>query len=401
MPFGHQKVESRRILLREISQGGRVPRIDLAARTGISRATVTAVTADLIRGGLVEEVPNDSALADRTRGRPKVDLRIAGNAHRVAGLKVSNRVISLVLLNFEGSEIAQIERRMARGTNDPKTLAAEIGAGLEALADAAGVTTAEISGLGVGLAGQVDADTGLVYWSPSLDQRNVKLRDIMSDALGLPVFLDNDANLVAMAEKSFGLGRGHSDFIVITVESGVGMGLVLGGEVYRGTRGSGGEFGHTKIQPDGALCRCGQRGCLEAYVADYALVREAASVPGIDTSGRTADTVKHILDAARAGDKAARQVVDRAGHIFAIGLANLVNIFDPQLIIIAGEQMHFDHLYADTVIDEMRKSIVEIDRAPPEVVIHKWGNQMFARGAAAYALDFVHDIALEELEDAI
>ncbi|MEO0864839.1 MAG: ROK family protein, partial [Pseudomonadota bacterium] len=245
----------------------------------------------------------------------------------------------------------------------------------------------------------VDADHGLVYWSPSLDRRNVDFGEVLHARLGTPVYLDNDANLVAMAELKFGKGRDHSDFIVITIESGVGMGMVLGGQIYRGTRGCGAEFGHTKVHLDGALCRCGQRGCLEAYVADYALVREAMATGIVQPGATTSESVNAVLSAARGGDAPAQSVIDRAGRMFAMGLANLVNIFDPELIILAGEQMEFDHLYADAVIEAMGRSIVEIDKPAPAVVVHKWDNLMWARGAAAYALEFVQDNAVEALSD--
>jgi len=246
----------------------------------------------------------------------------------------------------------------------------------------------DLWGVGIGLAGIVDAAMGHVHWSPNLDARNVDLSAVMTRVLGVPAYLDNDANLVAVAEKRFGLGQGHDTFVVVTIEAGVGMGLVLGGEIYRGTRGCGAEFGHTKVQLEGALCRCGQRGCLEAYVADYALEREARTLLGPDC------TMPQLVQAT-ATDPAAASIIDRAGRMFALGLANLVNVFDPSLIILAGEQVRFDHLYADTVLAEMRKSIVQVDAPPPDVVVHAQGEEMWARGAAAYALDHVMDAAAE------
>jgi len=400
MAFGHQKVESRRLLLREISQRGPLPRIDLAARTGISRATVTSITAELLRGGLIEEVPRESRNDDAARGRPRIDLKIAGGAHLIAGLKVSEAAMSLVLMDFDGMDVAHHEHKIAPHHHAPDALADEVFAGLTALAGLAGCAVSDISAVGVGLAGVVDAGNGVVYWSPSLDRRNVPFAALLSARLGIAAYIDNDANLVATAELTFGIGKNHSDFIVITIESGVGMGMVLGGQLYRGTRGCGAEFGHTKVHLDGALCRCGQRGCLEAYVADYALMREANSVGSVTETKPTSKAVTAVLAAAKAGDPTARTVIERAGKMFAMGLANLVNIFDPELIILAGEQMQFDHLYADVVIEEMRKSIVDIDKPAPEVVVHKWDTLMWARGGAAYALEFVQDTAVEALEDA-
>jgi predicted NBD/HSP70 family sugar kinase len=391
----NQREIGRRRLLAEIRAQKSIPRIDLAERTGISRATVTTITAELLREGLIEEEQRDSPDKDTRRGRPTVDLRIRGAARLIAGAKISNRAISLVLLDFEGAHLADHEVALDKSVFAPAELAAILGAQLDALARKVGCGRADVSGFGIGIAGIVDAPRGFVHWSPSLDARNVEFADVIGRQLSVPTYVDNDANLVAVAEKTFGLGQGHSDFIVVTIESGVGMGIYIGDEIYRGTRGCGAEFGHTKVHLDGALCRCGQRGCLEAYVADYALLREAMIASG-DHAGMVVDKV---LSAAEAGDPVAKSIVDRAGRMFAMGLANLVNIFDPELIILAGEQMLSSHLYAEEVIEAMRGSIVQIDKAPPEVVIHKWDNLMWARGGAAYALDKVQERALADMVD--
>ena len=394
---GQQRETGRRQLLKQIRLAGSVPRIELADRTGISRATVTTITAEFLQNGLIEEVARDPVETDARRGRPRVDLKIRGAAHLVAGVKISSRQLSLVLLDFEGTQLATLEVPIENIAHDVQVLADLVTDAVTRLAGLVGRTLSAVSGVGIGIAGIVEASQGFVYWSPSLSQRNVGFGATLSATLGVPTFVDNDANLVAVAEKTFGLGQEQSDFIVVTIESGVGMGLVIGGELYRGTRGCGAEFGHTKVQLEGALCRCGQRGCLEAYVADYALLREAQTIPGTDHNSPPGKRVEALLRAAKNGDATAKSIVDRAGRMFALGLANLVNIFDPQLIILAGEQMQFDHLFADEVIEAMRKSIVQIDKAPPEVVIHKWGDLMWARGAAAYALDRVSEIALAEL----
>lgn len=392
-----QREYGRKRLMSQIRRSGRIPRIELADLTGISRATVTTITAELLQSGLIEEVPRNQEDTDARRGRPRVDLKIRGAARMVAGVKISNRQLSLVLLDFAGAQLGELEIEIDKPVHAPEELADVLADAVERLAGTSGYSLADISGVGLGIAGVVKAEQGFIYWSPSLSQRNVEFGRILGQRLGRPAFVDNDANLVAVAEKNFGLGRSHSDFIVVTIESGVGMGLVINGELYRGTQGCGAEFGHTKVHLDGALCRCGQRGCLEAYVADYALLREAQTMPGAPTGDGASRQIEALLSAAREGDATAKRIVERAGRVFALGLANLVNIFDPELIILAGEQMQFDHLYAETVIADMRKSIVQVDKAPCEVVIHKWGNLMWARGAAAYALDNISELALEEL----
>ena len=151
-------------MLREISQHGPLPRIDLAERTGISRATVTSVTADLLQGGLIEEVPHEFQRNGPTRGRPRIDLRIAGSAHLIAGIKVSDSSISFVLMDFNGAYMANHERNMPFACQTPDALATEIAIGLKALASNLGRKLDDISGVGVGISGVVDANDSLVYW---------------------------------------------------------------------------------------------------------------------------------------------------------------------------------------------------------------------------------------------
>ncbi|HAD29624.1 MAG TPA: sugar kinase, partial [Rhodobacteraceae bacterium] len=156
------------------------------------------------------------------------------------------------------------------------------------------------------------------------------------------------------------------------------------------------EFGHIKVQLDGALCRCGQRGCLEAYVADYALLREAHLLN--DSADISADQkIEQLLKRAQDGDALASNIVSRAGRMFAMGLANIVNIFDPEVIILAGERMQFDHLYADEVLNSIKSLIVQVDQSPPEVMVHKWDDLMWAKGAAAYALEGVEESAVNAI----
>ena len=393
------KIHSRRTLLDGIRRAERIARIDLAQHTSISQATVTTITAEMIRQGLIEEVPRDEDTTQPRRGRPRVDLKIRGAAYKVAGLKIADQAISVVLVDFEGIVLREHKHVMAQAIFPAAEMAHEIRTALGDAAKAAGIAVDAISAVGGGIAGIVDAARGFVHWSPYFKERNVEFGEMLGALLHKPVFIDNDANLVAKAEQYLGYGREVTDFIVITIESGVGMGIVLNNKLYRGARGCGAEFGHIKVQLDGALCRCGQRGCLEAYVADYALLREA-SVGGARVDDMPAEKrVQQLLADARSGDPTAQSIVRRSSRMFAMGLSNLVNIFDPQLIILSGERMQFDHLYAKDVMASVRDSIVQVDVEPPEVVIHKWGDFMWAQGAAAFALDGIANIALSDMPD--
>ncbi|MEM8553374.1 MAG: ROK family transcriptional regulator [Pseudomonadota bacterium] len=395
-----QRSQGRHAILRELRRRGPVARVDLADSTGMSQATVTAITAELLRAGLIEEKQTEKPSGgDVRRGRPRVGLQVRGEARLVAGVKIADRTISAALVDFAGRLVAEARRPLSAREQSSEDLCADILATVRRAAEDQALPMADVAALGVAIAGIVDADHGLVHWSPALNSRNQPLRDHLSDAASIPVFIDNDANLVAMAELFFGEGRGCDDFLVVTVESGVGLGIVLGGRVYRGTRGCGAEFGHMKVQIDGALCRCGQRGCLEAYVADYALLREAALSPGHQSSGEPLRDVSALLERTKSGDPIAASILERAGRIFAMGLANLVNIFDPQLIILAGEMTQVDYLYSEKVIGMVTGQVVQVDSPPPRVVVHRWDDLMWARGAAAYAIEGLEALALEALSD--
>ncbi len=384
-----------------IRQNAPVARIDIAQETGLSPATVTSITAELIAKGLIEETPAESGQNKVKRGRPRVDLQVRSQAHLVAGMKLSNTSTTVVIVDYVGNRIAEFS------TPTPSAVLTALEARdflkttlLSALKDA-GMSVDQLSGVGIGLPGVIDTLVGVIRWSPMVSDRDAPLTEMLGQALGIPVFLENDANVVALAEQHFGLGKNTKNFIVITIEQGVGMGIVIDGKLIRGVRGSVAELGHTKVQLDGALCRCGQRGCLEAYVGDFALLREATTIMGHimepATAGNTEQQMQRLLSEARAGNQIALSIFRRAGRMFAMGLANVVNIFAPELIILSGERMQHDYLYDEDVIRDMNNSIVQMGGPLPDVRVHKSGDQLWALGAATCAIQGVTDAVLRGL----
>lgn len=388
LPEGQRPL--RQQVFERVRAAGTVARVQLAKELGVSPASVTTATSELIDAGLIEEVtaPREDG---QGRGRPAQALGVRSASHRVAGMKLSDREHTAVIVDFAGNLIADdvIPRRPGAMTV-PEMLDA-----IEALFDRicakAGLARSDISAIGIGVPGFVDSEAGMVEWSSTLTERRVPLAAAVQVRMQLPVAVDNDANLVALAELWFGAGRGRSDFAVVTIEHGVGMGLVLNHRIYRGARGLGLELGHTKVQLDGALCRCGQRGCLEAYVADYALAREA--VTALNWAHKDGPPIGVLLeslyDHAKAGNAAARSIFRRAGRYLAVGLSNVINLFDPALIILSGERMRYDYLYAAETLAEMEMLAIQTGRPKPPIEIHAWGDLLWAHGAAALALQAV------------
>jgi predicted NBD/HSP70 family sugar kinase len=385
----------RQQVFERVRAAGMLPRVQVAKDLGVSPASVTTITSELIESGLIEEVMT-ARDSDSGRGRPAVALGVRRDAHRVAGMKISDREHTAVIVDFAGNLIADdaIPRRPG-----PMTLTDLLQA-MESLLDRvcakAALSRSDLTAIGVGVPGFVDSQEGMVLWSSILNDRNVPLASVASTRLGLPVWIDNDANLVALAELWFGAGRALADFAVVTIEHGVGMGLVLNHRLYRGSQRLGMELGHIKVQLDGALCRCGQRGCLEAYVADYALAREATTALnwGHKDAPPIGVLLESLYDHAKAGNATARSIFRRAGRYLAVGLSNVINLFDPALIILSGERMRYDYLYASETLAEMENLAINTGRPRPPIEIHAWGDLLWAHGAAALALSSVSEMLL-------
>jgi predicted NBD/HSP70 family sugar kinase len=378
-----------------VRAAGLIPRVQLAKDLGVSPASVTTISSELIDAGLIEEVssPRDG---DAGRGRPAVALGVRAKAHLVAGMKLSDREHTAVIVDFAGKLISDDAIPRQPGPMTVPEILDVIATLLDRVCAKAGVDRSALSAVGIGLPGFVDCAEGTVLWSSVLVDRSVPIAAAASDRLGLPVFIDNDANLVALAELWFGAGRSLSDFAVVTIEHGVGMGFVMNHRIYRGSQRLGMELGHTKVQLDGALCRCGQRGCLEAYVADYALAREATTALnwGHKESQPISILLESLYDHAKAGNATAKSIFRRAGRYLAVGLSNVVNLFDPALIILSGERMRYDYLYAAETLSEMDNLAINTGRPRPPIEIHAWGDLLWAHGAAALALSEVTETIL-------
>jgi predicted NBD/HSP70 family sugar kinase len=390
----------RQQIFERIRAAGLIPRVTLSRELDVSPASVTTICAELIEVGLIEEVaaPRD---ADLARGRPAVALGVRAEAHLVAGMKLSDREHTAVIVDFAGNLLADEAVPRLPGPMTLEDLLQSVEILLARVCAKAGITPANLSALGIGVPGFVDLAQGMVHWSSVLYDRNVPLASAATARLGVPVSVDNDANLVALAELWFGAGRGLSDFAVVTIEHGVGMGFVMNHRIFRGSGRLGMELGHTKVQLDGALCRCGQRGCLEAYVADYALAREAT----IALNRSLAENIsinallESLYDDAKAGNTTARSIFRRAGRYLAVGLSNVVNLFDPELIILSGERMRYDYLYAAETLAEMDNLAINSGRPRPPIEIHAWGDLLWAHGAAALALSVVSETMLAHHRD--
>lgn len=369
-----------------VRANGRAARADITRALDISAGSATTLTADLIADGFLREVPG--APREQGRGRPPVDLAVVPDAAHVIGIKLSYKTHTAVLSNFAGEMVADVSLPASDKRLSLPDLMAEIVPLIDAVLAEKGVQRSQVHAVGIGMPGIIDPASGRVHWSSLLHNRDEDLVAAFSEHFDMPVYLDNDANMLTLAELWFGAGRAMSDFAVVTIENGVGMGMVLDNCLYRGAHGMGLELGHTKVQLDGALCRCGQRGCLEAYLADYALTREAAVALdyAFDDTHSRQEMLDVLLREASAGQSAARTIFRRAGRYLSLGLSNVVQLFDPELIILSGERMQHGDLFVTEIMDEMQEMTLSEGRKPCAVTIHPCTDTVWARGATALAL---------------
>lgn len=265
----------------------------------------------------------------------------------------------------------QIYRRIARATGAADGPAPVIGRLIESIAEAIGDTPIDqIAGIGIDAPGPLNPVTGIVLSPPNLPGwDSIPLRSLISQRFGRPTFLNNDANMAALGENTFGAGRGVRDMIYLTISTGVGSGIITDGRMVQGGNGLGAEAGHIIINPDGPLCNCGHHGCLEAYssgtgIARYAVERIKAGKKTRITKMVSGDlgkiTARVVNEAAQLGDKVGTQALRRAGRYLGIGIANLLRLFNPQMVVLGGSVMKAGPLLTEPMWDAIRDAVPRI-----------------------------------------
>ncbi len=307
---------------------GRMTRAEVGGILGLSRATVSATVAQLMQGGWVDEQP--ASTGQVARGRPPTLLVLTQQSGVAVGVDLGRRHARVVLATLGHEVLAEkaLEMdeswRVADAVDAVESLVADVLA-------AAGAVCTDIVGIGLGLPAPLDTAGHSTSRTIPPDWVQADPALAISRRLGLPVVVDNDANLGALAEARWGAGRGSETLFYVKASTGIGAGLVLGGRVFRGSGGTAGEIGHLTVDDDGLVCRCGSRGCLEVRAGGPALVAQVAhSAAGVHS-------VPELIAAARAGDLACTRVLADAGEKLGVALAAVLNILNPDRVVLGGE----------------------------------------------------------------
>ncbi|MEH3054241.1 MAG: ROK family transcriptional regulator [Patulibacter minatonensis] len=319
-------------VLDALRSSGTASRADLARKTGLSRSTVSGLINDLIADGLVVD-RDETQAAGAQGGRPGALLSLDRSAGTALAIDFGHTHLRVAVADLSSEILAEREQPFDVDGSAGGALDAAAELTLEVLRDA-GLTPRDVIGAAMGLPGPIDRATGAVGSSVILpDWVGIHPSDEFAQRLGAPigVIVDNDANLATLGEARFGAGAGASDLVYVKVASGIGAGVMLGGRLHRGAAGSAGELGHVLHDPDGEICRCGNRGCLETVASAAPLVRLLGRRHGPDFS--TAKLVELATD----GDVGTRRVLVDAGRAIGRALADLSNVLGPERIIIGGD----------------------------------------------------------------
>jgi predicted NBD/HSP70 family sugar kinase len=365
-----------------------ISRIEIAELTGLSQSTITGLTQELLAQGIIEETQESGAV--NSRGRPRVKIGLNPTAGYVVGVKLSLHQLHCAVTNFCGEVLHSLILPFNGG--QPPEYAADIleTAVRRCLADA-GVPTERVLGLCVGVPGYISHEDGFCYWSPVFNQRDVAFSEILRERFDWQCFVENDANLLALAEHWFGKGSEKENFAVVTVEHGIGMGLITNGKLYRGAHGIGPEFGHSKVVFDGRPCRCGQSGCIEAYASDYAILREVDPYFSLDKYNKNPQSfhpmIEQLTESAHNGDEGVQKVIEDAGRWLGRAIGNLISIMNPPTIFLTGAGMRAGDILTDPVRQEAAAYQLADNHFDTEIVIYQSNDDIWSQGAAALVLE--------------
>ena len=376
--------------LRELNRGrvinalrerGRASRAEIARATGLSRSTVSSIVSDLIESGLLTEERDALGVAyGEAGGRPPVLLSLDPSAGLAVGIDFGHTHLRVAVSDLSHEVLAETRRELDVDHSADQGLDAAVEL-VDQVLNEAKVERNAVLGVGMGLPGPINSSTRTVGSSSILPGWvGVDAAAEMQRRLRLPVHVENDANLGALAEYVWGSGRGHSDVIYIKLSSGVGAGLLLGGRLHEGAGGTAGEIGHTPAQQGTAICRCGSRGCLETVASARAIAEQLGASRGEPVS------TQELLRLTAEGDPAAARLIAEAGREIGVALAGLCNLINPDCVIIGGDLSAAGELITEPIFESIRRYAITNAAEQVTVVAGVLGERAELLGALALVL---------------
>ena len=375
-------------VLEAIRRQGQISRVEISEQTLLSGTTVSAITGALIEEGLIRAT-HTQVNGDAQRGRPRVSLGLVPEAAYVIGIKISESVTTVTLVDFSGEPVASLQLPVRLARQPIEVIADLIEDAMDDCVLRAGVDRSRIRGIGIGIPGLVDPRSGRSYSSSVFGEREVPIGALLGERTGLPVKLDKPANLLALAESWFGHAQRDKSFAVVTLDHTASVGLWMDTDIHRGASSLGPTFGHLKVGSEGVVCECGQTDCLNAHVSELALRRQAAVSLGpnfADTPLARTNIRGALTEACLAGNAKARALIEMQGTKLGIGISHIINLINPEKIILALEPGTYCALVEPSLRAAAAANSFRTHFASTELVLHAMDDQLWARGAAALML---------------
>ncbi|MFE3165681.1 ROK family transcriptional regulator [Streptomyces sp. NPDC059224] len=374
-------------VLRHIIAESPTSRQELASVTGLSLATVATLVGELLDLRTITEV----GFEDSAGGRPRGLVAVNASGGALIGVDIAETYVHVELFDLALNVLARAEEDLRPGEHRPEQVVGHVAVAVGSVVAQAGVEGARVLGVGVSAPGQVDRHTGIAEYAPNWDWHDVPLLGLLSEHIAYPLHLDNPLRACAVAEQWFGAARGRGDTVVVNLGTGVGAGLALGGGLHRGVSNSAGEWGHTTLVLDGRPCHCGNRGCVETYAGAPGIMlnlRESSpDSPLLHPDDQTA-TIEALARAVADGDPVAVRVVRDTARYIGAGVANLVNLLNPELVVLSS---WVARRLGEPLLDEVREAVrlhaLGRPFAATEIVLSPIPTDPVCLGAATFALE--------------
>jgi N-acetylglucosamine repressor len=379
------KKHNTRLVLKTIYDEGQISRVDIAERTFLTRPTVSDIVAELVEAQLIEEV----GVGPSVVGKPPILLSLADNSRCLLGLDLANSEFRGALVNLRGKILHHANLPVHDRDGD-----AALGLVYQLLDTLVAAAGCPILGIGIGTPGLVDATNGVVCNAVNLDWKNLPLKALLEERYGLPCHVSNDSQVAALAEITFGVGKGLENLAVIKLGRGVGAGIVISRRLYHGDGFGAGEIGHVVVNEEGDLCNCGRRGCLETVISSRAIRRQArlaaAANPGSELNRLAATpediTIDVVLKAYEAGDAVTRTTIHDSALYLGRVLAVMAGALNIHHVVLAGSLARFGDGLIAPVQEEIGRRILPAVAAETSVEISALGTDIVMLGCAALVL---------------
>jgi glucokinase-like ROK family protein len=381
------------LVLNTLRRQAPISRAELSAATGLNRSTISSIIRALLADGLVIETTYQS---DRI-GRPGMQLELNPLGGFAIGIEIGVDFISVIASDFTAKTFWR--HWESSNPNDSQEVIIQRAFELTEMAfDAGRQGGMNPLGIGIGLPGLVDCEKGILMFAPNLGWMEIPIKECWEERFNLPVFVENEANAVAIGEYYFGSANEARTFLAINAGVGLGLGIMINGNLFRGSRGYAAEIGHVTLDPNGEQCRCGKRGCYETIIGPRAVVKwvkeelaQGAESSILTVAGNDPEKISFeaVADAAAEGDEVCLAALKEVGFNLGIVIANMVNVFNPELVILCGALSYAAELLLPAVQEGVHEHALELSQVGLEIIVSEFGPEAVVVGAVALVLDSI------------